>query len=59
MSYLEKNMERNEKSCWINENELILSFHPVVGYLIKEFDTHDELIQFVFRVTAGQHYRVQ
>ena len=52
-------MERNEKSCWINENELILSFHPVVGYLIKEFDTHDELIQFVFRVTAEQHYRVQ
>ena len=52
-------MERNETSGWINENELILSFHPVVGYLLKKFDTHDELIQFVFRVTAEQHYRVQ
>ena len=29
-------MEKNEKNCWIYENEMILSFHPVVGYLLKE-----------------------
>ncbi len=52
-------MERNETSCWMNENELILSLHPVVGYLLREFELHDELIQFVFRATAEQHYRVQ
>lgn len=52
-------MERNEKSCWINTDEMILSFHPVVGYLLKEFSSHDELIEFVFKITAEQHYRVQ
>ena len=51
-------MEKNEKNCWIYENEMILSFHPVVGYLLKEFASHEALIEFVFKITAEQHYRV-
>lgn len=35
--------ERNH-CCWINQAEQILSFHPIVGFLMKEFTTHEGLI---------------
>ena len=50
--------ERNH-CCWINQAEQISSFHPIVGFLMKEFTTHEELIAYVFEATSNEHYRVQ
>ena len=43
----------------INQDEQGLSFHPIVGLLMKEFTTHEELIAYVFEATSSEHYRVQ
>ncbi len=45
--------------CWLNKDELILSFHPIVGFLLKEFASQDELLKFVFEAVDLEHYRVQ
>lgn len=52
-------MNESKFCCWLNEDELILSFHPVVGFLLKEFDGHDDMMEFVLRATGVEHYRVQ
>ena len=52
-------MKQNDNCCWLNEDELILSFSPVDGFILKEFATHDELIDFVFKRTSIEHYKVQ
>ena len=52
-------MNENNHCCWINQDEQVLSFHPIVGFLMKEFTTHEELIAYVFEATSSEHYRVQ
>ena len=52
-------MNENNHCCWINQDEQVLSFHPIVGFLMKEFTTHKELIAYVFEATSSEHYRVQ
>lgn len=52
-------MNEEKYCCWLNTDELILSFHPVVGFLLKEFETHNDMMDFVFSATSSEHYRVQ
>lgn len=52
-------MGKERFCCWIDKDELILSFHPVVGFLLKEFESHEDMLSFVFEATNQEHYRVQ
>lgn len=52
-------MEDVKRQCWINEAEAILSFHPVIDYILHEFNSQEEMLQFVFRVVNDRHFRVQ
>ena len=52
-------MNEEKYCCWLNTDELILSFHPVVGFLLKEFASSEELLDYVFMSVEREHYRVQ
>lgn len=51
--------KEKDKRCWMNENERIVSFHPVVDFVLREFETHEAMLQFVLETVSMKHYRVQ
>lgn len=51
--------KEKDKHCWMNENERIVSFHPVVNFVLREFETHEAMLQFVLETVSMKHYRIQ
>ena len=48
----------NKYFCWINKEEQILSFHYVEGYIMVEFDSHEEFQNFYYQKSYNG-YRIQ
>ena len=55
----EKMAEENDRTCWVNEVDKIISFHAIPDYERHQFDTRDLLFHFVMVTKGGQGYRVQ
>lgn len=53
----EKNTEE-KFVCWINEKELILSFHYEDGYVQKEFQSRLDYKMYLLNA-ASKGYRIQ
>lgn len=51
--------EENDRTCWVNEAEKIISFHAIQNYERYQFDTRELLFHFVMVTKGGQGYRVQ
>jgi len=37
--------------CWINEEDRILSFHYIEGFVLKEFDSFSEFQEYYYKKT--------
>ncbi len=43
-----------KNTCWINENDKIISFHPINNYILRRFETHLEYLEYVIhRINRG------
>ena len=58
-------MTKNDKTdvnrkyrCWISEDEQILSFRPVLGYEMKEFENYEQFQEYYYKKTY-QGYKAQ
>ena len=51
--------EDKKYQCWLNDGDRILSFHPVLGYILHEFDSPEEFIRFIFEAVDVMRCRVQ
>lgn len=45
--------------CWIDTNDRIISFHPMIDTEHEEFQSQEELMHYILDVIDKQHYRVQ
>lgn len=50
-------MEKYE--CWVNEDDRIISFHPVLEFLYRTFPSYDEFIKYVMDTIDRLRYRIQ
>ena len=41
--------EDKKYQCWLSDGDRILSFHPVLNYILYEFDSHEEFVRFIER----------
>ena len=41
--------EEKKYQCWLSDGDRILSFHPVLNYILYEFDSHEEFVRFIER----------
>ena len=51
--------EDKKYRCWLSDGDRILSFHPVLNYILYEFDSHEEFIRFIFEAVDVMRCRVQ
>ena len=51
--------EDKKYQCWLSDGDRILSFHPVLGYILHEFDSHEEFIRFIFEAVDVMRCRAQ
>ena len=51
--------EDKKYQCWLNDGDRILSFHPVLNYILYEFDSHEEFVRFIFEAVDVKRCRVQ
>lgn len=51
--------EETKYQCWLNDDEKILSFHPVSDYDHREFADHDAYVGFIFEMVDIFRFRVQ
>lgn len=45
--------------CWIDTDNGIISFHPMVDAEHEEFQSQEELMRYILDVIDKQHYRVK
>ena len=51
--------EDKKYQCWLSDGDRILSFHPVLGYILHEFDSHGEFVRFILEAVDVKRGRVQ
>ena len=51
--------EDKKYQCWLSDGDRILSFHPGLGYILHEVDSHEEFIRFIFEAVDVMRCRVQ
>ena len=44
---------------WVDEEERIVSFHPVPGFRCQSFTSRDEMLIYVTTALDGKGYRFQ
>lgn len=47
----DKSANKNKYRCWINEEDRILSFHYIEGFVLKEFDSFSEFQEYYYKKT--------
>lgn len=58
MSTQNKNSTNVKYRCWINDTDKILSFSPIEGYEVKEFETYTKFKEYCYEKTYWG-YKVQ
>ena len=51
--------EDKKYQCWLSNGDRILSFYPVLGCILPEFDSHEEFVRFIFEAVDVMRCRVQ
>ena len=51
--------EDKKYQCWLRHRDRTLAFHPVLGYILHEFDSHAEFVRFIFEAVDVMRCRVQ
>ncbi|MDO4618914.1 MAG: hypothetical protein Q4B31_05260 [Clostridia bacterium] len=49
--------KREENVCWISEEDNVMSFHFVEGYIRKEFTRREDFLIYIAEM--AKYYRVQ
>lgn len=45
--------------CWLDEENQVISFHPVVNSGLHEFEDREEYMNFIMKRIDGMSYRIQ
>lgn len=48
---MSENKNLKKYQCWVNDEDMILSFAPIDGYELKEFDVYSEFQDYYFKKT--------